>query len=75
MACLRATLDYWMTALIGAVPPGERDWGRLLDALGYDSSDPGLDAHQAEIEADIRELAEFGPPLGDRDADVSGQGF
>jgi hypothetical protein len=75
MACLRATLDYRMTSLIGAIPPGERDWGRLLDALGYDRSDPRLAVRQAEIEADIRELDEFHAPLGGGDADASGQGF
>jgi hypothetical protein len=69
MACLRATLDYEVTALIGGIPPGERDWPRLLDALGYDRGDPAAMEHgRAGVEAGIEDFERFHAPLPHHDS-------
>ncbi|MDR0627787.1 MAG: hypothetical protein LBG11_11150 [Bifidobacteriaceae bacterium] len=40
-ACLGASIDHRIAELIAAVPPDQRNWERILSALGYDPTSRG----------------------------------
>jgi hypothetical protein len=63
LACLRSTIDYQITDLIASIPPGQRDWNQILNALGHSMADPDLPRHREQIESDIADLTR--PPAPD----------
>ncbi|MDR2373832.1 MAG: hypothetical protein LBD77_07000 [Bifidobacteriaceae bacterium] len=76
LACLRATIDERITALIAAIPASQRNWDQILNALGHSMAAPDLDRRRADIEDDVASyLARFEDPEEGDDTLPDGQPF
>jgi hypothetical protein len=74
LACLRATIDERITALIAAIPANRRNWDQIPNALGCSMADPDLDQRRADIEDGITSYpARFEDPEEDDDPLPDGQ--
>lgn len=60
LACLQTSLDKRITQVTASIPPAERNWDHIIDALGFDLDE--LDQRRAAIEDDIEFLTVRGQP-------------